>query len=128
MVNILIDTSIFIEFSRQGSGKLETLMLLAAAKKVTLYTTSVVLFEFWTGKSVAGNEASAQALFKGIEVVPLTTELAQQAGALAREGSVSGIDAIVAAAALSMRAELATLNLKHFKKIPLLKLWNEPVV
>jgi len=124
MVKVLIDTSIFIDFLRTGQGQFRELVQAAARDECVLSTSSLVLFEIWQGKSMQKRpqEEKAVVVFKGIDIFPVTEAIAKMAGELSRQGEIGGIDSLIAATALSTKAELATLNSRHFKNIKDLEL------
>jgi predicted nucleic acid-binding protein len=128
MDKILIDTSVFIDYQRAGVGSFITLLELSKNDKVRLYTCSVVLMEFWAGKSLDKENVRkfAEEMFYGIEVIDLDTNIAKRAGEMIRKSEISiGFDVVVAATSLEIGAQLATSNKKHFEKVPNLKLFEE---
>lgn len=127
MVKVLLDTSVLIEFSRIGEGVFEELMLKADAGEVELLVSSIVIYEYWGGKSMDKREVRevAEEMFDGLRVVVVSEKIAKRAGRLRREDLGEGMDLMIAATALEERAQVATLNKKHFKKIKGLQVWGE---
>lgn len=126
MDKVVVDTSIFIEYGRTGSGPWQTLVELSEAGIMELMVPTIVLYEFWSGKSLNKPvlESAANQLFDDLNLVELTAEMAKTAGALSRSETVKGMDSLIAATCLVEKAQLATLNTKHFINIPELELWK----
>lgn len=116
---LFIDTSVFIKFARTGGGPLDAIFDLAAENKIEPCISTVVIFELWSGKSMKtkDEENKLQELIKGMQCYDLTEDIAKKAGELRRKGLVTGFDTIIAATAIIHKAQLATLNVKHFEKI-----------
>ena len=125
MQKIIIDTSIFIDYVRTGKSELLDLIELCRQDQVKLYISSLVLFEFWSGRSMrkVQTERQAEVIFSIFEIINVNDVIAKQAGILQRLKYCEGIDALIAATALQKKAKLFTLNKKHFSKVPELKLW-----
>ena len=124
---IVVDTSIFVDYIRSKKGILPELMKLASKKQTTLYVASVVILELWAGLSMNDDDIykKVKRLVKVAKVINLTGQLAESSGELRRKKEVIGnMDAVVAATALYLGAELATNNKKHFEKVPGLKLFK----
>ena len=113
--DILIDTSVFIEYARTNAGLLEEVLLTAQRERCKLYTSCLTLYEFWRGSSMQRAEIreKAEILFRDIVVLPCTAEIAKHAGTLDRE-RYDGVDSIIAATAVIHDLRLATLNSKDF--------------
>lgn len=126
MVRVLFDTSVLIDFNRTGGGIYEQILEQAQISNLKITTASIVVFEFWVGKSMNNPqvESMAEKLFQDIEIICLDENIAKIAGKIEREGQSHGNDAIIAATAIENNAQLATLNTKHFENIPGLKIWK----
>lgn len=125
-MNVVIDSSIIIDFTRAGLGPLVRLIDFKKKEKLELLIPTIVVAELWAGEEMGTKEGRAKlekllARFKQIE---LTTEIAKKTGNLLRSKSAAGFDAIVAATALCLDAQLATQNKKHFQSVPGLKLFK----
>lgn len=128
MKKILLDSCIFIDFTRTGGGIFTSLIEEAIEKNYQLVTSAVVVGEVWVGKSLVNplNLALVETIFSDeIKIYPLTTEIAKRAGELVRNHQCTIDDAFIAATALEVKAELCTLNTKHFSDIPGLTLWKK---
>jgi len=126
-MKIVLDTSVFVDYTRAKLGPLPFLINLAKQKRAILYVPSVVILELWAGASMVAQaeQRSAKKLMGGMKIVELTRQLAEKAGELSRQSRVEDfIDASVAATALYLDAELATANKKHFEKVRGLKLFK----
>jgi predicted nucleic acid-binding protein len=124
---ILIDTSVFIEYQRTGSGLFLSLLERAQLEEAQLYTSAVVIMEFWAGKSMENKKVLefANDMFQGIAIIDLDPNIAKKAGKMTRRGQISiGFDAIIAATCLEIGAKLATQNKKHFERVPDLKIFT----
>ncbi|MDP3994273.1 MAG: PIN domain-containing protein [bacterium] len=124
-MNIVIDSSVVINHTRAGAGSLGTLFNYAKKGKVQLLIPTIVVTELWAGQEIAGKEGQIklEKLLIKFKQIDLTTAIAKCAGELIRKRLVSGFDAIIAATALELDAQLATSNKKHFAKVKGLKLF-----
>lgn len=120
-MRLLVDTSVLIDHLR---GKPEAVALLqqAVARGDELHSVVVVRTEILAGMR-ARERAATLTLFDALEWQPVTAELADRAGELARRylrshPGVDTVDYLVAAAAQLLGAELQTLNVKHYPMFP----------
>ena len=119
-MKLVIDTSILIDKLRGGrkwDNFLENL-----DDGVKLYLPSIVVFELFSGISSRKSEMAKKILgfrkyFFGVD---LTWEIARKAAEINRDypGDLDIPDYIIGATALNLGAEVVTLNIKHFQKIP----------
>ena len=111
---LLVDTDVMVDFLRGHA--LATTLLMDNSERIIL--SSIVAAELYAG--VKGNVelATLDKLLSVFRVIPVSSEIAKEGGILKRDYSKShGIglaDAIVAATALSEKADLKTLNIKHY--------------
>lgn len=127
-MKILVDTSVFIDYTRAGKGALSHILETKKKTKNDLYVPTIVIAELWAGSSMddSKEEELVKRLISGFRKVSLSVEIAKKSGKLLREKSVLGaFDAIIAASALHVDAQLATNNVKHFKKVKGLRLFGE---
>ncbi len=122
----LIDTPVFVDASRarDRSADPATDFLARAAREGELWSVTPVRTEIrW--KMRPDEARIVNELFARTFWLDVTTDIADRAGAFGHRfgGShgLSPIDAIVAAAAELLSADLATLNLRHFPMFPDLK-------
>jgi tRNA(fMet)-specific endonuclease VapC len=127
MVKIVIDSSVVIDYTRVGFGVLPHLLLLKKSQKVEIYIPTSVIFELWAGESMERGvvEKKIRRLLSSMKTVNLTKQVARKSGELVRRKQInSGFDAIIAATTLYLDAQLATNNVKHFKKVKGLRLFG----
>ena len=126
MKRVIVDTSKFIDYSRTEKGVYLDLYELFVEGACELFIPTVVLTEFWAGKDMnrKSNIDRAEEIFSEIKRIDADEKITKLAGELIRKQFVLGFDAIIAATALSINAEIATKNIKHFKKVPKLKLFQ----
>lgn len=127
MTKLLIDTSIFIDFARTSQGFYPELLSQAAEHRWQLLTSSIVIYEFWRGRSMSSLSARkrAEELFSSeLTIISVTPTIAKKAGTLSREGWVLGADSLIAASAMEIDAQLVTLNLKDFQDVPELRIYS----
>lgn len=124
--NVILDTSIFIEYQRTNSGIFTDLLLGARQGIYELFVPTIVIAEFWAGKSMEDTKISRkfELFFVAPKEVDLTGAIARKAGEIIRLNQARGFDAIVAATSLDLGASLVTHNTKHFKKVKGLKLFQ----
>lgn len=125
-MKIVIDSSVFIDYARSKKG-IYLELLSQASRGAPLYVPSIVLVELWAGTSMgkANKTKEVERLLGGMTIQPLTKQLAQKAGELVRQKRVVEVaDAVIAATALFLDAQVATRNTKHFQKIKGLKLFQ----
>ena len=112
----LFDTSILIDHLR---GRPEATDLLVAAVGSGAPLVSVVSRVEIEGGMRSGERHGVRRLFDALTVVLVSDEIAKDAGALLRRHRLSDpgidlVDYLIAATARSVRADLVTLNVKHF--------------
>jgi predicted nucleic acid-binding protein len=115
-VSTLFDTSILIDHLR-GRAEATELLLAAAADGPPL--VSVLTRVEIEGGMRSDERHGVRRLFDALVVVPVSDDIAKEAGTLLRQyrRSHSGIDLVdyvIAATARSADATLATRNVKHF--------------
>jgi predicted nucleic acid-binding protein len=127
---MIADTSFIIDLARQKKEAREKLQHLID-RRLILKLTVVTVFELWGGLYRARNYTKeARIIFEvisGKEILPLD-ELAARVsgkidGILSRQGARIGTrDVLIAGIALTANEELVTRNIKHFSRVPGLKL------
>lgn len=124
-MNVVIDTSILIDHLR-GGNQWETFTG-SLGDGVVCYLPTIVLFELFSGESTSQKNITSKItdFIKFFEKIELTETIARRAGEIYRDG-VRGLavpDYIVSASALEFGAMVATLNRKHFSRVPGLTLY-----
>ena len=118
---IVLDTDVLVDFLR---GVPEAVAFVNDnASRILL--SPIVVSELYAGTESDQELAILDALVGGFPIVPITGEIAKLGGLYRRQygksHSVGVPDALVAAMAQSERADLATLNVKHYPMFPRLK-------
>lgn len=133
-MGLILDTSILIDSERRGEGVEDILRRIRAVHgevDVALSTISVV--ELTHGIYRAKTEADrmrrrifSEGVFHDLIVHPLSLEIAQLAGRI--EGEQAGMgatidfeDLVIGTTALYLGFDVATLNARHFQRVPGLK-------
>lgn len=110
----LIDTNIIIDYLRE---KAEALTFLEELNLKALIS-SLTVAELYAGVRDENERQRMEAFLGAFEVVPVTDTMAQQGGLYRRDyGPSHGtdlIDSIIAATAQEKKAQLVTLNARHF--------------
>lgn len=125
---ILLDTSVIIDFLRRDNKPATWLYHLARSQS-NLAASIITHTELYAGKSIWEKPKALQELriiFSGLSLIPLTEVISETAGKYAATHHLNLIDGIIAATATVGNHNLATLNQKHFQKIPGLKLITPP--
>jgi predicted nucleic acid-binding protein len=111
---LLVDTDILIDYLR--GNPLAVSFVQNHAERIIL--SSIVAAELYAGARNEKELATLGSLLSIFRVIPVSHEIAKRGGILKQEYAKShGIglaDAIIAATAESVNAELKTLNTKHF--------------
>ncbi len=134
-MKIVVDTNLLIDFSHSGKSRkgIENslwLNLLEYCKREghQLILPSVVVFEFFSGEEMADQDKQNKAdfLLKDLLIVDFDAKIAKKAADLYRKykKSINILDYFLAATAMNVGGELATLNSKHFKIFKDLKLFD----
>ena len=113
---LVLDSTVLIDYLRGRPAAARVEALLEAGE--TLMTTGINVEEIARGLR-PGEEPGAQALFEGLVVVPIGVEEGWRAGSWRRQAAHQGVtlaqaDGLIAAAAVSAGARLATGNPKDF--------------
>lgn len=124
MKSILVDTSILIDFLR-SSKKENTIFLKLIDTKIPLKISIITHTELYAGKSLweqSKARDNLETLLEELTIIPINTSISIQAGKMNAKLRIALLDALIAATALEENMPLATMNVKHFKKIPGLKI------
>jgi predicted nucleic acid-binding protein len=111
---ILLDTDIMVDFLR-GQPKAAALVRMHS---IRIILPSIVVAELYAGVRGDGELSTMDSLIAVFRVIPVSREIARMGGLYKRDyGKSHGIslaDAVVAATADAEKAELKTLNIKHY--------------
>jgi predicted nucleic acid-binding protein len=133
-LGLILDTNILIDSERRGEG-VEDLLFRARMilGDIDIALSAISIVELTHGMYRARAEADRvrrRAFFEGVVrdliVHPVSLEIAQLAGRIEGEQAAIGItvafeDLLIGATALHLGFDIATLNARHFQKIPGLK-------
>ncbi|MBI3577140.1 PIN domain-containing protein [Candidatus Gottesmanbacteria bacterium] len=123
-MKVLLDTSVIIDFLRL-KDKSKSALYAITQKEFSLSVSIITHTELYAGTSVWSNSIALRELetiFSGIDLIALTEKISQEAGKIKALYKIDLIDAIIAATAIGNDMTLVTLNTKHFKKIPHLRI------
>jgi len=127
---LCLDTDVLIDFLR---GKNEVVDIIREIEKeFVLATTTVNLFELYFGAYKTGKEKNVEAvneLAERIEVLELNKKSAELAGKIMAELEKKGLeigirDTMIAGTLLESGSILYTRNVKHFRRIKEIKLFE----
>lgn len=125
-MKLVLDTSILIDFLRGGS-RWEHL-LTEVERDTTFYLPTIVIYELFSGRSTKNPQVYSRIskFLSYFEKIELTEDIAKRAGELYRDinKTLQAPDYIIAASCLAIGGSLVTLNLKHFRQIPNLPLYQ----
>jgi len=111
---VLVDTDVLVDLLR-GSEKA---VAVVNSYQEYIILSAIVVAELYAGVKGDKELATLDAFVSLFRVVPVTPEIARLGGLYKRDyhqsHSVGLADAILAATAKSERAELKTLNIKHY--------------
>lgn len=120
-MSVLLDTNILVDYARRAPVAVSWLRSLSEPPQIS----AVSLLELHVGARSQREERDIQAICTPLKCLPVTSEIAKQAGSLLRHFAMShGIDipdAIIAATAEHHGLKLATLNVRHFPMFRKLK-------
>jgi tRNA(fMet)-specific endonuclease VapC len=119
---VVLDSSIFIDHLRNYQPAVKFLSSLYN-EGIRIIFSAVTETELITGKSCNDSLVRSKVLhmLNSLIKINVTNQVALHAGDLCREYEVGIPDAIIAATAITNKAELLTKNVKDFKKIEGLK-------
>ncbi len=113
-MKLLIDTNVLIDFLRGHEKATEFL----ASNKDSLLISTITVAELYSGLKGKEEEGLLQELLNSLQIIPVSSSIAQQGGLYKNEYQRShgvGIaDAVIAATAVQEDAKFITLNTKHF--------------
>ncbi len=117
-VNVLVDSSLWIEYFSKGQKTGRVAEIIQSANKETYKTAAIVLFEVYKKIKKDLNEQSANQAIAHIvdltEIVALDERIAVHAAEISIETGLSLADSIIKATAELTNSELKTMD-KHFK-------------
>jgi tRNA(fMet)-specific endonuclease VapC len=122
---LVIDTSIFIEFLRAKDKKHTTLFNITDDTQI--YISSVTLYELLMGATTSSKINDVKILTEDIPVLAFNQSVAQKAAEIYHQlrktnRMIEFRDIFIAATAIVNELPLKTLNTKHFVRIPNLQI------
>lgn len=126
MTNLLLDSSILIDFLRQKQKEHSTFFQLLN-KEYTLYVSIITHTELYAGKNSWTDKTAQEellTLFSGLEIISLNEIISKEAGKLKATYDMHLFDSIIAATAIVEELQLVTLNIKDFKQVTALSLYS----
>ncbi|MFI5117712.1 MAG: PIN domain-containing protein [Terriglobales bacterium] len=134
-MGLILDSSVLIAGERRDQSIRQILDQLRAMHGETEAALSVVtvleltrgIYRAKTEAHRARRRAFAEEVYRDMVVHPVSFEIAQLAGRIEAEQMAQGIgiafqDLLIEATALHLGFDVATLNIRHFQKIPGLKI------
>jgi predicted nucleic acid-binding protein len=130
-LGLILDTSILIQSERRGEGVEDILHRIRSVHgEIDIALSSVSVVELTHGIYRARTDAErerrrvfAEGAFHDLIVYPLSMEIAQLAGRIEGEQAAKGVtigfeDLLIGATALHLGFDVATINVRHFQRIP----------
>jgi hypothetical protein len=115
--SILLDTDVLVDFFR-GFSKA---VAFVNANSSRIILSSIVVAELYAGVKGDAEQATLDSFISLFRVIPVGAEIARAGGLYKRDygksHDVGLADAILAATAEAEKAELKTLNIKHYPMI-----------
>ena len=117
MSGVFLDTTVLVDALR-GTGAAERLRALRDSDAFT-YVCAINVDELWRGARGSLQERQVARLLRGMRVVPLGAAEGERAGRWRRDFALRGMtlvqaDCLIAAAAVTIGARLATANVADF--------------
>jgi len=122
----LIDTNVFISHLRGHPPAVRYIAGLRGAEDVVF--SAITETELLTGSSCNDerNRRRVLALLGGWKKIEITNAIAVRAGDIKRNRGLSIVDALIAASALHVGAEVVTKNPKDYRKVEGLRVTSPP--
>ncbi len=134
-MGVILDSSILIAGERRRDSVWEVLERIEAVCGNTVAALSVVtavelthgIYRTKTEADRKRRESFVEELMQAVAVYPLTLDIARLAGRIHGEQMSHGVsidfpDLLIGATAIHLGFDVVTLNMKHFQRIPELKL------
>lgn len=119
--DVLIDTSVIIDFLRKTHKDRSLLWTLKA--NYNCFISAITVFELFAGAVNQQKSQDIRRIIKWIEVIPLDSKIAELSAEIYRDlkhrnQEIEFRDIFIGATAISRAYPLATLNTKHFRRLP----------
>lgn len=122
MNKFIFDTDIIIAYLRNHQPSVKFIDDFLNQNK-EIYLSVITEAELYAGKSTRINEKKIEIILHlaRYQIIELDRKTAKLAGEIRRDCDVLLVDALIAATAILNHCTLVTRNIKHFAKIPKLK-------
>jgi tRNA(fMet)-specific endonuclease VapC len=122
---IIVDTDIIIDYLKKAQPGADILKKHYLSTRINI--TSITLYELLCGVQKSGNERLINRLLRYVTVVPLDEASARKAAALHYALKCKGMDigvkdSLIAGICEAHKLPLLTRNIKHFSRVPGIKL------
>jgi len=126
--NILVDTSIVIEFLRKKK-KQNAYLWKIKESGFNCFISTITVFELYAGAITERHKEDLKRLLKWMEIIPFTNEIAQRSAEIYKELKFNNQviefrDIFIGATALEMKLPIITLNEAHFQRIKEIKIYD----
>lgn len=125
---VILDTSVIIDHLRRSVDESVLVKLFELYPREAFALSVLSVQELYEGMSTKNEKKENYMLstISTLEIVPYTVDIATRAGKIARDSQIliDLADAAIAATCIQNDAPLYTLNTKHFRTIPTLKLFQ----
>jgi len=126
--NILVDTSIIIEFLRKKK-KQNTYLWKVKELDLNCFISTITVFELYAGAITKRHKQDLEKLLRWIEIIPFTKEIAKRSAEIYKELKADNQliefrDIFIGATALEKNLLIITLNEAHFKRIKGIKIYD----
>ena len=127
--DLMIDTSVVIDHLRKRNKRKSALFRIV--DDYQLHTSTIVEFELFAGSTNAEKRRDIEQILRFCASVPLTSEIAQEAGQLyqllKRKNQLLEIrDLLIASSAVVHGLTLMTFNTRHFQRVDGLNVLTPP--
>jgi predicted nucleic acid-binding protein len=115
---VLVDTDVIVDHLRGLEGA-KNFLKRVEKKEFRGYFSTITEAELFSGKRMNSKDEQRKvsALLGIMDRVPVNSTIARKAGEIRRNRRILLPDALIAATAFSIKAKLATKNVKHFEEI-----------
>jgi len=118
---MILETTFLVDFFRGSEQAVSKLMALEE-EDVTVFTTSISVFEIMQGIRGEKEKTLAEKFFSSVQIIPFTKRSAFAAGEIRKKLGKSGItieaeDAMIAGIAITRNKTILTRNIRHFSGI-----------
>ncbi len=126
--NILVDTSIIIDFLRK-KNKQNSLLWKIKEKGFNCIIFTITVFELYVGAITSKHITDLKKILKWMDIISFTSDIAEQSGEIyknlkKKNQLIEFRDIFIGATSIVLNIPLLTLNESHFKKIEGIKIFH----